>query len=481
MSGASTIAPTDVAVVAPDGPVAHAGRWITDGTGRVLVIHGVNMPSKSLPAYPAALGFGDADAALLASSGLNAVRLTVERYAVEPSAGRFDDIYLAQIKSTVELLARHGILSMIDFHQDEYGPVFFDNGFPGWMTVTDGLPNLYQVGFPAQYLANPALNRAFDHFWANDIGPSGRPLQADDADILAHVALNLAHEPGLLGYEIMNEPWPGSTYPSCLLPAVGCPLFDRTLYSAYYSRVIPAIRAADAVHMIWYEPLSTFNQGVPTSVVPPRDPRLGFAFHDYPLCTAVTGAGAALRPAEAGCAAPDAAENSTVLSNALAHSATSGSALLETEFGATMNTSTITRQLSQYDQATVPWMFWSYTRYIDALSSNGTLEPPTGTNVNQAMLGALARPYPQLVAGTPIAWNFEPATKAFSLRYSTNRADGRGAFPAGSETDVAVPALQYPNGYRVSVSGGRAVSTPNAPVLRVLAAGPGPVSVAVAP
>lgn len=480
-ASATTTAPASVAVVSPEDPVVHSGRWMIDGTGRVVIIHGVNMPSKNLPAYPAALGFDDDDAALLASSGLNAVRLTVERYAVEPAPRNFDDTYVAHIKDTIALLARHGILSLIDFHQDEYGPAFNDNGFPKWMTMTDGFPNVTQVGFPAQYFANPALNRAFDHFWANDVGPSGRRLQDDDADILAHVAGSLATQPGLLGYEIMNEPWPGNQYPTCVVPTLGCPVFDRGLYSAYYARVIPAIRAADPSHMIWYEPLSTFNQGVPTSVMPPSDPLLGFAFHDYPLCSAAANA-ASPSAAHPQCSLADRSETSTVLSNARAHSATTGNGLLETEFGATMDTAALAGQLDQYDQEMIPWMFWSYTRYIVALSSDGTLKPAAAPNLNQAMLATLARPYPQLVAGTPIGWGFDAHTKVFSLQYSADRADGQGTFPPNSETDITVPALQYPNGYRTTVSGATVVSPPDAPVLRVRAtSGPGPIRVQVAP
>jgi hypothetical protein len=228
------------------------------------------------------------------------------------------------------------------------------------------------------------------------------------------------------------------------------PGFDKGPLSAYYDRIVPAIRAADPVHMIFYEPLSTFNQGVPISVAPPADPRLGFAFHDYSLC------GTALETAGAPSSAQDecAPEDSLVLSNAGAHAAATGNALLETEFGAPTDTETIARQLDQYDAAMIPWMFWSYTGYVDPYAPGGTLEPPTASDINRAMLTTLARPYPQLVAGTPIGWSFDPATKVFHLVYSPDRADGHGAFAAGSETDVAVPALQYPHGYVVSVTGG---------------------------
>ena len=98
------------------------------------------------------------------------------------------------------------------------------------------------------------------------------------------------------------------------------------------------------------------------------------------------------------------------------------------------------------------------------------------------MLATLARPYPQVVSGTPVGWAFDPTSKRFSLRYSTGRADGHDRFPPGSETDIATPALAYPQGYVATVVGGTVVSAPDAPMLRVRsAAGPGPVAVSVVP
>ncbi len=480
LAGVAGFDPEKSAVAAPDGPVAHAGRWMVDRKGRVVIVHGVNVPTKWLPAYPAALEFKEDDAALLAESGFNAVRLTVERYVVEPKPGRFDPGYVARFADTVALLHRYGIMSLIDFHQDSYGPVFFDNGFPEWMTMTDGVPNVYHVGFPLQDFLNPALNRAFDHFWANDIGPSGRRLWDDDARILSYVAARLAGRGGLLGYEVMNEPWPGTRYPTCTNPA-GCPDFDRGAYSDYHAKVIAAVRAADPVNMIWYEPLTTFNQGVPTAVEPPDDPRLGFSFHDYPLCAVaddITNAAGGPSPGVASsCTTPQ------VMDNARAHSAATGSALLQTEFGATMDTARLLPQLAEYDAAMMPWMFWSYTRYITAYNGDETaLEPATHGNVNHEMLTTLARPYPQLVSGTPLRWGFDPDTKRFDLQYSRKRADGRGAFLPGGQTAISVPKLQYPKGYTAKVGGGKVVSKPNAPVLRVSAGhGAGPITVTVTP
>ena len=91
-------------------------------------------------------------------------------------------------------------------------------------------------------------------------------------------------------------------------------------------------------------------------------------------------------------------------------------------------------------------------------------------------LRALATPYPQVVAGTPTSWSFTGGT--FRLVYSTTRATGSGRFGAGSRTEFAVPAIQFPDGYRVTVTGAAVASAPNAPVL-VLAAHPGATTVQV--
>ena len=95
-------------------------------------------------------------------------------------------------------------------------------------------------------------------------------------------------------------------------------------------------------------------------------------------------------------------------------------------------------------------------------------------------LAVLAAPYPQVVAGTPTSWSFKSGT--FRLSYSTQRADGQGNFSPGAQTLVSVPAVEYPSGYHVSVTGGQVLSAPGAPVLTVVAAaGAGSVDVVVTP
>src|ERR1022692_31365 len=44
-------------------PLGHSGRWLTDATGRVVVLHGLNMMDKFPPYLPSAQGFDNRDAA----------------------------------------------------------------------------------------------------------------------------------------------------------------------------------------------------------------------------------------------------------------------------------------------------------------------------------------------------------------------------------------------------------------------------------
>ena len=135
-------------------PLGHAGRWVTDATGRVVIVHGINMVYKLPPYYPAAAGFGNDDAAFLQSVGFNAVRVGVIWKAVEPEPGVYDDGYLNRIAQTVATLARHGIVSLLDFHQDLLNELFQGEGVPDW-AVQSRRPTQPGARFPCQLPVEP--------------------------------------------------------------------------------------------------------------------------------------------------------------------------------------------------------------------------------------------------------------------------------------------------------------------------------------
>jgi endoglycosylceramidase len=445
------------AAAAPTLPLGHAGRWITDAEGRVVNLHGINMVYKRAPYAPDAVGFGDDDAAFLASEGFNAVRVGVIYKAVEPEPGVYDDAYLDRIRATVDMLAAHGIVALLDFHQDMYNERFQGEGWPDWAVMDDGLPAAPQSGFPNNYLLMPALQRAFDHFFADD-----GALQDHYAAAWAHVARRFRDAPNLLGYELLNEPWPGTAWQDCINPT-GCPAGDAKL-EAFDRRVLAAIRAADPRGLVWHEPFVLFNQGAGTSVKALGDANVGFAFHDYCLTAERQGS-------EQSCARAD----DLVFQHALDRVASTKEALLLTEFGATEAKSVLTPMVQRADRTMVSWTEWHYCGCQDPTTSGpgdkqaivlDPARPPAGDNLKTVTLDQLVRPYPQVVAGTPESWSYANGT--FSARW----------IAATGESEIALPARVYPDGYAAQVMGGAIASKKGERVLRVTAC-PGVPEVAV--
>ena len=149
----------------------NTGRWFTDARGRVVIMHGINMVYKLPPYQPSAIGFGPDDARFLERNGFNTVRLGLIYGAVEPEPGSYDRAYVQRVAADPAELAKRGIFTMVDFHQDLYNERFGGEGWPDWATLDDGVPAEPLAGFPALLLHQPRANRAFDNFWANAAGP----------------------------------------------------------------------------------------------------------------------------------------------------------------------------------------------------------------------------------------------------------------------------------------------------------------------
>jgi endoglycosylceramidase len=438
-------------------PLGHDGRWLTDAQGRVVVLHGFNMVAKLPPYDVAQAGFGADDAAFLQRHGFTTIRLGVIWKRLEPAPGKFDDGYLKSVATTVTTLAQHGIYSLLDFHQDMWNEKFQGEGAPDWAVVDDGLPADPPAGFPGNYFAMPALWRAFDHFWNNDATSSGLHLQDAYAGAWRHVATYFRGNDAVLGYDLLNEPFPGSQWYSCLSPA-GCPVFDTQYLAPFVTRVLKAVRSADRAHLVFYEPQLSFDFSAQTAIGDPGDALTGFAFHAY--CAAAVGA-PETPPTRAAC---DQVENRT-MSNADQQSTTSGDALLLTEWGATDDPDELTSVMAAADKHMDSWQEWTYVGGdpSGARPSEGILrdlrKPPTGSNVKWAKLAILEEPYPQVVAGTPTSWAFDRTARTFDLSYRTHGVAGSVRSPL---TTVYIPVGAFGPRYRVSVRGARVVSAPGA-------------------
>jgi endoglycosylceramidase len=452
-------------------PLSHHGRWFTDAQGRVVILRGVNMVAKLPPYDPGAMGFSDDDAALLAREGFNTVRLGLIYKGLEPTRGKYNSAYLEKIAKLVKMLGRHGIHVLVDFHQDLYNERFHGEGWPDWAVIDDGLPNQPDLGFPGNYFAMPALWRAFDHFWANDAAPDGTGLQDAYAAAWRHVARRFRDEPAVFGYDLLNEAWPGSQYPSCVNPD-GCRLFDQSL-APFYDRVIGTIREVDRSTLVLYETHPVFGSGADVHLEDTGDPNAAFSWHMYCLGSTIGLPAGVLGPF----ACPLGVDRP--FERAQAHSDRTGDALLLSEFGATDALDEIQRDVDAADRHMMSWQYWSYFGLDPSgeRSQEGIIndlhKPPTADNLKQDKLDVLVRPYPRAVAGIPAGWSFDREGQTFRFAFS---ADPRVKAP----TEIFVPARHFPDGYFVQVHGpAKVVSAPDASILRLRSTGAGAVTMTI--
>ncbi len=448
---ACTSTPSATAVqsppVEPTGFIGHQGRWLTDSQGRVLLPDGINFSVKEAPFNPLNT-FSAKDASFLATNGFRSVRLGVQFQALMPQPGKIDTTYLHQIVQMVDLLAKDHIYVLLDMHQDEYGPVTGVDGFPAWATITDGAANP-KPPFPDGYYSSPAVQTAWANFWADKPGPGGIGLQERYIAALVALAKTFRSNQSILGYDIMNEPWPGADYTSCE-SAGGCPALEQQLLAPFYTKAARAIRVADPHHLIFVEPFLTFAYAGSTSLPAFGAPANGLSFHPY----------IAEYPGQTG--------------QAIALSANDGDALLATEFGSTTDVSSINGFLDGFNALLVPWMFWDYGLIAKQPASSGESNEQAS-----AALKALARPYPLAVAGVPASYSFDSATRQFKLAYTSGRLGGK-QFAPGTVTDVSTPKIEYPDGYSVSATGAVVTSDRCASMLTLRATAPS-VTVTVNP
>jgi hypothetical protein len=226
----------------------HAERtgtaWgLVDEQGRRLFLRGVNANGLINYAadYQEAVPLTADDFREMAALGFNLLRLPVSWSRIMPAPGRPARAYLEQIAATVSQAWAEGLYVLVDFHQDNYArdlaPGHESDGAPAWAVVGGRHWNWRMSG-------NPAVETAFSHFWRNHL-VQGHGLQDQYLDGITLVAERLAAHPGVLAYDLMNEPDPGWTLPA---------YFEARYLFPFYTQAIDRIRQRDRHHAILFEP-----------------------------------------------------------------------------------------------------------------------------------------------------------------------------------------------------------------------------------
>ncbi len=202
------------------------------------------------------------DFAQMRAAGFDLVRLTINWSELEPTAGTYSTTFLDRIAQVVGWARQQGIRVILDMHQDGYSrfltspadasvpqqapppgctPADGQDGAPAWAVFTDGKPS---CGADGQSQLNLAGAEAFLNFWDNRTvpGPQGEApgtgLQDHYIGALEALARRFAGNPAVLGYEVMNEPLPGSSAP---LPLANLYDFSDQQLLPFTERAIEAL------------------------------------------------------------------------------------------------------------------------------------------------------------------------------------------------------------------------------------------------
>src|SRR5262249_54536147 len=324
------------------------------------------------------------------------------------------------------------------------------------------------------YATQNAVNHAYDAFWANTPVPgTGRGVQDLYAGAWAHVAKRFRGKPGIVGYNLFNEPWMGTPLQHCALSgggtspnACGVSQFEATTLTDFHRRVTRAIRRVDKRTMVFPAPVLTFDFGGVTGGGRVSK-RAGFAFNAY--CGQADPLIGVLIPYLVGKPCRFSADLS--FPHALEESRRNGDALFMTEFGATDQQANFVDYLNGANARGISWTYWSYCGCGDPTGSippelEGLVldagQPPSGANVKTSKLQLLAQPYAAVTAGTPRGQSFDAATRTFRYSFRTKPAGKGKRFESGAVTSLEIPAIQYPAGYRVRVEGAQMLSSPRA-------------------
>ncbi|NLZ95797.1 MAG: glycoside hydrolase family 5 protein [Bacteroidales bacterium] len=212
----------------PKSITVHKNRFV-DNYGRHVILNGINVISKSKEQ-----GYIVSEDSTLYSKlrdwGFNSVRFGVVWDGIEPEPGIYNEAYLQGIDQHIQWAADNDIFVVLDMHQDLYS-VLFSDGAPKWATLHEEKPHKTGAIWSDAYMLSEAVQTSFDNFWANKPAPDGIGLQDHYAQMWQHIAKRYANNPAVIGYDLMNEPFSGSSaqqYMPTMLAAYGKMMHETT-------------------------------------------------------------------------------------------------------------------------------------------------------------------------------------------------------------------------------------------------------------
>lgn len=200
-----------------------------DNHGRQVILNGINVVNKSKEQ-----GYLISEDSTLYSKlrswGFNTIRFGIIWAGLEPEPGVYNEEYLKEIDQHIRWAADNDIFVVLDMHQDLYS-VLYGSGAPRWATLHESKYHKTGDVWSDTYFMSEAVQTSFDNFWTNALASDSIGLQDHYAQLWQHIAKRYANNPTVIGYDLMNEPFAGSSALQAIptfFTAYGKMIYDTT-------------------------------------------------------------------------------------------------------------------------------------------------------------------------------------------------------------------------------------------------------------
>jgi endoglycosylceramidase len=413
-------------------PVLRAnGKYFTDASGRVVILRGVSLAGDSkVPPFLPCRDVSDLDR--LPALGINVIRLLFVWEAYEPEPARYDAAYLGQILAVAEAAWARGMYVIIDFHQDGFSRCLsrgFGSGLPRWAVSSRVRPATPDNGPKGKYwqfyvATDYRVHRSFSDFYADRTGVRSRYLR-----MVGQVAAAFASIPGVIGYDLLNEPWGR----------------ERSEIAPLYRDAATAIRASHPSAILFVEGHVSTSGGMQTKLPRPTFDNFAYAPHFYKPATILQNGWRGFTAS---------------IDRAFATMATKAeewdAPLFLGEFGVGADAHRAAEYVSylydRLDDGLTSGTQWNYTpgwNERDKDRWNGedfnVVDPKGRTRSNYS-----PRPYPRTIAGVPLRYEYHVPGSTHSHTSLIFTWQNR---PEGGSTEIFVPGHRFPGGSALTVEG----------------------------
>jgi endoglycosylceramidase len=420
-------------ITQPSAPAVSAkATTLVDELGREITLRGVNAGGRSkMPPYvPFDYEEGAYQEALdvyldrARAWDLNVLRVPFSWQAVEPIQGSYDEEYLTRYDALIDGAWERGMWAIVDFHQDIYAENYCGDGFPSWTLASEDLPEPHFdcADWFISYLVDPDVQGAYDDFWADTNG-----AQTAFKAMWDMMAARYADHPGVIGFEVINEPHGGTMANDEWAPNVVTP---------FYSEMASRIHKLAPDKLVFFDSTGLDAISATTRLERPDGDQIVFAPHFYDAAIFAGGDHLSLN-----------------YESALQRWKTIGDdwgiPVILGEFGIQPDHNDaspyVRNHYDSFDKIGLHATYWEYSTSTEIWNHEELSITDENGEEFSAVVDELVRPYPHAVAGKIIRSAYDAEMEVYELEYEA---------VAQGITEVVLPARLFGGAPEVTATGG---------------------------